>query len=827
MFLIFCLPRVANALLQCGGDRFITALSYPLVRLCTSITGSLTVSTSFTSPNLHLPNLLEIKGDVLLASNGNLQSITMPSLRRIGKSFDLNNNQLLTNLELQALVEIGQSLYIYDNKKLNLLDFPFLAKVGGNVGILDNGAAPSLWFPSLAEVLNNFNVSATAYTCINFQVLTVGGLLGEVSVQGSNVLDFCAGVTAADLECGHHSCVSSIAPPLHPPTSPEHSPPSIPPTSPPWAPPNLPPPLSPPMQGSTPPSAPPMSPAPDIVFCDGDRHISSTASHLTVQLCTFINGSLSISSAFLGTIVHLPYLVQVEGDVLFHSSLLVQSIDLPELKNVGGNLDLHNNIALISLDLRSLAQTGSSLEIYGNPLLNIISCPLLAHVGSSLSIYNNGLSPTLWFPVLKKVLGDVTVAANTYTCINFKVLTATGLTGEVSIDGSNLSNFCLGISASDFECARHSCVDGAAPPTPLSPPALPQSMPPPSMSPPSPSVSPFSPSSPPRPPPSYSPTPPPLAPFLSPPAEPAPPFPPPRPVPTTPPHPQLPPPTPPYVPLQNHASPPPVPPGGKSFGDPHLTFAHGGQADFRGCDGCLFNFLSARDLSLNVKTDAATFILDGATVHGTFISEVHFVWYYRTVDKWLNLTYWANEVSEGNWGWRVINGTCMGRPFKLGPKASRQCDSATIRTDYASGTIETPEWVVTISARPVYNRVHGPKHRLDIGMKPRVAERDLSAWPHGVIGQSFDGDGMPIGGKKDNYTSGVVFTKAMAEGAIEGNASDYQVFDAYETRFKYSRFDATMANSRPRAIARVADYADMPPLESSYFATSTEHESSS
>eukprot|EP00967_Tisochrysis_lutea_P045870 scaffold55646_cov29-Tisochrysis_lutea.AAC.4 len=42
MFLIFCLPRVANALLQCGGDRFITALSYPLVRLCTSITGSLT-----------------------------------------------------------------------------------------------------------------------------------------------------------------------------------------------------------------------------------------------------------------------------------------------------------------------------------------------------------------------------------------------------------------------------------------------------------------------------------------------------------------------------------------------------------------------------------------------------------------------------------------------------------------------------------------------------------------------------------------------------------------------------------------------------------------
>lgn len=42
-------------------------------------------------------------------------------------------------------------------------------------------------------------------------------------------------------------------------------------------------------------------------------------------------------------------------------------------------------------------------------------------------------------------------------------------------------------------------------------------------------------------------------------------------------------------------------------GDPHLTLAHGGEADFRGCDDCLFNFLSTDDLVVNARTKDATF----------------------------------------------------------------------------------------------------------------------------------------------------------------------------------------------------------------------------
>eukprot|EP00967_Tisochrysis_lutea_P028185 scaffold32784_cov23-Tisochrysis_lutea.AAC.1 len=105
-------------------------------------------------------------------------------------------------------------------------------------------------------------------------------------------------------------------------------------------------------------------------------------------------------------------------------------------------------------------------------------------------------------------------------------------------------------------------------------------------------------------------------------------------------------------------------PGGALHGDPHLTLAHGGEADFRGCDGCLFNFLNTDDLVVNARTKDATFTLDNATVHGSFLDEVHLAWR-APCDGWLNLSYWGEEVGPGNWGWKVINGTCSGGRFHM------------------------------------------------------------------------------------------------------------------------------------------------------------------
>lgn len=80
------------------------------------------------------------------------------------------------------------------------------------------------------------------------------------------------------------------------------------------------------------------------------------------------------------------------------------------------------------------------------------------------------------------------------------------------------------------------------------------------------------------------------------------------------------------------------------------------------------------------------------------------------------------------------------------------------------------------------------------------ADHDAVA-PHGLIGQSWDGDGVAIDGAQDDYTGKEVVTKAMAEGAIEGSAADYEMDDKFSTQFKYSRFDAISA--RPRDVSKL------------------------
>ena len=57
--------------------------------------------------------------------------------------------------------------------------------------------------------------------------------------------------------------------------------------------------------------------------------------------------------------------------------------------------------------------------------------------------------------------------------------------------------------------------------------------------------------------------------------------------------------------------------------DPHLNFAHGGTADFRGRDKTHFNFFSGPKLSVNVLIEDATFVITddkgSLTVDGTYI----------------------------------------------------------------------------------------------------------------------------------------------------------------------------------------------------------------
>ena len=153
-------------------------------------------------------------------------------------------------------------------------------------------------------------------------------------------------------------------------------------------------------------------------------------------------------------------------------------------------------------------------------------------------------------------------------------------------------------------------------------------------------------------------------------------------------------------------------------------------------------------------------------------------------------SFWASELDRNNFGWQIVTGTCVGRPFKFGFHGSKVCYAlaiATFKMNDSSATFKMNDWTVTVRGmRSVFRAedyIAGPKNRLDISFTARggAPSRDK---PHGIIGQSYTTIGRVRNGKMDVYPwEGGVTTSAMAEGAIEGTAPDYEMASAHATDF--------------------------------------------
>ena len=200
-----------------------------------------------------------------------------------------------------------------------------------------------------------------------------------------------------------------------------------------------------------------------------------------------------------------------------------------------------------------------------------------------------------------------------------------------------------------------------------------------------------------------------------------------------------------YAPMPPFPSAPPAPlpppgavsvPTGRAVKDPHINFAYGGSAELRGRHNALYNFLSVPDLSVNVKTEEAIFTLHGGAlkVNGSFLTEAH-VTAQLSSRKLATASFWASELDPNNFGWRVINGTCVGRPFKFGFRGKKECFDLKMAMDHSSATFAFRNWTVsvrgTLSCKGCL--LAGPAHRLDIGFAARgnAPSRDK---PHGIIG---------------------------------------------------------------------------------------------
>ena len=250
----------------------------------------------------------------------------------------------------------------------------------------------------------------------------------------------------------------------------------------------------------------------------------------------------------------------------------------------------------------------------------------------------------------------------------------------------------------------------------------------------------------------------------------------------------------------------PPPDAGQANGDPHLMLAHGGKADFRGTDKGIYNFLSAKNLSLNVMTEFADFYLHDTDhprhklVHGSFLTQAHVV--AKTGGgRTVRASYWASKIGPLNIGW--INATIDNQQaFSLGPHTTKVVDDVSLHMDYSSLHVTTGEWELAVTPQAVERSVAGPVRRIDVQMTPRVAESKFSVPPHGVIGQSWDGDNKAVFGKEDEFpVRGEYTTSAMAEGAIEGVPTDYLMSSPYATDFKYSRFGLDHAS--PRDVSKL------------------------
>ena len=252
--------------------------------------------------------------------------------------------------------------------------------------------------------------------------------------------------------------------------------------------------------------------------------------------------------------------------------------------------------------------------------------------------------------------------------------------------------------------------------------------------------------------------------------------------------------------------PPPSPPSSlpspplqsQAIKDPHLTFANGAKADFRGKDKQLYNFLSAPNVNVNVRIENTDFKLRNVLVHGSFMTELHV--------KTPTLTASLYGSSIGERLSILVNGTCKGKPYKFGVHRSIRCNGSTtneeaqLDTDYSTFVLKTKEWTVTASPKHVFSHIKGPKRRLDF----KLYNHGQNILVHGLLGQSFVKN--ISSGKLDVYPqAGEFTTSAMAEGAIEGVASDYEVFNPFSTYFKFSMYDKVpiMSTSVVAATANV------------------------
>jgi hypothetical protein len=223
-------------------------------------------------------------------------------------------------------------------------------------------------------------------------------------------------------------------------------------------------------------------------------------------------------------------------------------------------------------------------------------------------------------------------------------------------------------------------------------------------------------------------------------------------------------------------------------------------------------------------TENATFLLPRyrpKLVHGSFFTKSF--WTLRTN---VSRTILHINTSAETTGFDVRFADMSLASSKRGMWKEYVLEDVRVYYKYATLFVRCAGWETNVTRRQVFNSIAGPQWRFDVAMQPlngtgfewRHGYTSGVVAAHGILGQSWDGDDVAVDGATDDYggLNAEMWTTAMAEGAIEGDAADYVLASPYSTTFKYSRFDTTAPTS-PRNVAmlRGAKRARTPSLYAS------------
>ena len=131
-------------------------------------------------------------------------------------------------------------------------------------------------------------------------------------------------------------------------------------------------------------------------------------------------------------------------------------------------------------------------------------------------------------------------------------------------------------------------------------------------------------------------------------------------------------------------------------------------------------------------------------------------------------------------------------------------------------TVETKHWRMIAESTVGYPHWSVLRLNLRVTSLTPVCSLSNAVAPHGILGQTFDCDGIRVDGQEDSYHTlddgrqtasrtrgGSVTTRAQGEGALEGTARDYLVRGPFDVHFAFSRFNATHP-VKPRDAASLA-----------------------